>query len=125
MIRFTIIPSQGEDALAVLPTHTDHVALFLSDSGGLQEEVTAPSIGKSIIVLRISTGRREAGCVRVMGFEKGAIWMEMEAHAGKRRPGPPHRAARPLEDDGAGARPREGGEQDRPDEVLRATVTLL
>ncbi len=65
----------------------------LSDSGGLQEEVTAPSIGKYIIVLRTSTERPEAveaGHARVMGFEKEAIWEEMEARAGKGRPSREH-----------------------------------
>jgi hypothetical protein len=35
----------------------DRSVFVLSDSGGLQEEVTAPGIGKSIIVLRTSTER--------------------------------------------------------------------
>jgi len=68
-------------------------SLVLSDSGGLQEEVTAPSIGKFIIVLRTSTERPEAveaGYARVMGFEKEAIWREMEARAGRGRPSEGH-----------------------------------
>ena len=68
-------------------------SLVLSDSGGLQEEVTAPSIGKFIIVLRTSTERPEAveaGYARVMGFEKEAILKEMEERAGKGRPSEEH-----------------------------------
>jgi UDP-N-acetylglucosamine 2-epimerase (non-hydrolysing) len=77
------------DMLALLKS----CSLVLSDSGGLQEEVTAPSIGKFIIVLRTSTERSEAvdaGYARVMGFDKEAIWAEMEARAGKGRPSQEH-----------------------------------
>jgi len=65
-------------------------SLVLSDSGGLQEEVTAPSIGKSIIVLRTSTEAVGAGYAKVMGFDKEAICAEMEARAGKGRPSQEH-----------------------------------
>ena len=68
----------------------DARSLVLSDSGGLQEEVTAPSIGKFCVVLRTSTEAVEAGHARVMGFEKGAICAEMEARAGKGRPSQEH-----------------------------------
>ena len=64
-----------------------------SDSGGLQEEVTAPSIGKFIIVLRTSTERPEAvdaGYAKVMGFDTEAICAEIEARAGKGRPSQEH-----------------------------------
>ncbi len=53
----------------------------------------APSIGKFCTVLRTSTERPEAveaGHARVMGFEKEAIWEEMEARAGKGRPSRKH-----------------------------------
>jgi UDP-N-acetylglucosamine 2-epimerase (non-hydrolysing) len=63
--------------------------LILSDSGGLQEEVTAPSLGKFIIVLRTSTERPEAveaGYAKVMGFEVDAILDEMQCRIGKSRP---------------------------------------
>jgi len=65
----------------------------LSGSGGLQGEVTAPSIGRAIFVLRTSTERPEAveaGYARAMGFEKEAIWREMEARAGRGAPSREH-----------------------------------
>ena len=65
-------------------------SLVLSDSGGLQEEVTAPSIGKSIIVLRTSPEAVDAGCARAMGFDATAIHEEMLHRAGKGRPSQEH-----------------------------------
>lgn len=50
--------------------------LILTDSGGLQEEATAPTIRKPVIVLRLSTERPEAveaGFARVVGTEKDSI----------------------------------------------------
>lgn len=68
-------------------------SLVLSDSGGLQEEVTAPSIGKFILVLRTSTERPEAvdaGYAKVMGFDKEAIFKDMERSLDKGRPSQKH-----------------------------------
>lgn len=50
--------------------------LILTDSGGLQEEATAPQIRKPVIVLRLSTERPEAveaGFAKVVGVEKEKI----------------------------------------------------
>lgn len=50
--------------------------LMLTDSGGLQEEATAPPIRKPVLVIRLSTERPEAvkaGFVRVAGVEKRKI----------------------------------------------------
>jgi UDP-N-acetylglucosamine 2-epimerase (non-hydrolysing) len=47
-------------------------AFVLTDSGGIQEEVTAPSINKKVFVLRISTERPEAvetGYATVVGVD--------------------------------------------------------
>jgi UDP-N-acetylglucosamine 2-epimerase (non-hydrolysing) len=47
--------------------------LILTDSGGIQEEATAPSIRKPVLVLRLSTERPEAveaGFARVVGTDK-------------------------------------------------------
>ena len=83
-----LLPAVGYfDMLALLGS----CSLVLSDSGGLREEVTAPGIGKSCIVLRTSTEHPEAievGHARVMGFE--AICAEIEARAGKGRPSQEH-----------------------------------
>jgi len=55
--------------------------LILTDSGGLQEEATAPAIRKRILVTRISTERPEAveaGFAKVVGVEKENILAEMK-----------------------------------------------
>jgi UDP-N-acetylglucosamine 2-epimerase (non-hydrolysing) len=53
-----------------------HCELILTDSGGIQEEATAPGIRKRVLVLRESTERPEAvraGFVRVVGCKKKEI----------------------------------------------------
>jgi len=50
--------------------------VLLTDSGGLQEEATAPPIKKRVLVMRISTERPEAveaGFARVVGTKKASI----------------------------------------------------
>jgi UDP-N-acetylglucosamine 2-epimerase (non-hydrolysing) len=44
--------------------------LIITDSGGIQEEATAPSIRKPVLVIRLSTERQEAveaGYAKVVG----------------------------------------------------------
>ncbi|MEM2937099.1 MAG: UDP-N-acetylglucosamine 2-epimerase (non-hydrolyzing) [Candidatus Bathyarchaeia archaeon] len=55
--------------------------LILTDSGGIQEEATAPQIRKPVLVLRLSTERPEAveaGFAKVVGTEKKNILDAME-----------------------------------------------
>ena len=50
--------------------------IILTDSGGIQEEATAPCIRKPVLVLRFSTERPEAvetGFVKVVGVSKNNI----------------------------------------------------
>ena len=50
--------------------------LLITDSGGIQEEATAPSIRKPVLVIRLSTERQEAveaGFARVVGTDKNGI----------------------------------------------------
>ena len=50
--------------------------LIITDSGGIQEEATAPSIRKPVLVIRLSTERPEAveaGFAKVVGTEKHKI----------------------------------------------------
>lgn len=50
--------------------------LIMTDSGGIQEEATAPPIRKFVLILRISTERPEAveaGFAKVVGVEKEGI----------------------------------------------------
>jgi UDP-N-acetylglucosamine 2-epimerase (non-hydrolysing) len=54
----------------------------LTDSGGLQEEATAPAIKKPVILLRLSTERPEgvdAGFTRVAGVTKEGVLSAIEA----------------------------------------------
>jgi UDP-N-acetylglucosamine 2-epimerase (non-hydrolysing) len=55
--------------------------LIITDSGGIQEEATAPPIRKPILVTRLSTERPEAveaGFARVVGVEKKSIMKGIE-----------------------------------------------
>jgi len=61
--------------------------MIVTDSGGLQEEATAPSIRKPVLVIRLSTERPEAveaGFVKVVGVEKQSILVAVE-HILKRK----------------------------------------
>jgi UDP-N-acetylglucosamine 2-epimerase (non-hydrolysing) len=55
--------------------------LLITDSGGIQEEATAPSIRKPVLVIRLSTERQEAveaGFARVVGTDKKRILAELK-----------------------------------------------
>jgi UDP-N-acetylglucosamine 2-epimerase (non-hydrolysing) len=55
--------------------------MILTDSGGIQEEATAPCLRKLVLILRLSTERPEAvktGFARVVGVEKQKILEEMK-----------------------------------------------
>jgi UDP-N-acetylglucosamine 2-epimerase (non-hydrolysing) len=55
--------------------------LIITDSGGIQEEATAPPIRKPVLVIRLSTERPEAveaGFARVVGVDKNKILTAME-----------------------------------------------
>ena len=50
--------------------------LIITDSGGIQEEATAPRIRKHVLVMRLSTERPEAveaGFAKVVGTDKNKI----------------------------------------------------
>jgi UDP-N-acetylglucosamine 2-epimerase (non-hydrolysing) len=50
--------------------------LIITDSGGIQEEATAPQIRKPVLVTRLSTERPEAvetGFAKIVGTEKTTI----------------------------------------------------
>lgn len=60
-----------------------HSKFLLTDSGGIQEEATAPSINKRVFVLRLSTERPEAvtsGHSTVVGTEPEAVLKEINAY---------------------------------------------
>jgi len=55
--------------------------MIITDSGGLQEEATAPPMRKPVLVSRLSTERPEAveaGFAKVVGVEKETVTKAME-----------------------------------------------
>jgi len=73
-----LLPPQGYFDFLVLMKNCD---LMLTDSGGLQEEATAPPLRKPVLVIRLSTERPEAveaGFARVVGVENNGILRAME-----------------------------------------------
>ncbi len=73
-----ILPPQGYlDFLVLLK----NCKLLITDSGGIQEEATAPNIRKPVIVMRLSTERIEAveaGFAKVVGTDKKDILVAIE-----------------------------------------------
>lgn len=62
--------------------------MIVTDSGGIQEEATAPSIRKPVLVTRLSTERPEAvkaGFAEVVGLKKESILSAMERTLEHRR----------------------------------------
>jgi len=61
--------------------------MIVTDSGGIQEEATAPCMRKAVLVIRLSTERPEAvesGFAEVVGIEKQKILKAMERTLKKR-----------------------------------------
>ncbi len=61
---------------------------IITDSGGIQEEATAPSIRKPVLVIRLSTERPEAvetGFAKVVGTKKHEILAAIETALTKRK----------------------------------------
>jgi len=72
-----ILPPQGYLDFLTLMRHCE---MIVTDSGGIQEEATAPSIRKPVLVIRPSTERPEAvnaGFAQVVGVEKQSILKAM------------------------------------------------
>jgi UDP-N-acetylglucosamine 2-epimerase (non-hydrolysing) len=68
-----ILPPLGYLDFLVLMKHCE---MIVTDSGGIQEEATAPAIRKPVLVIRLSTERPEAvqaGFAKVVGVEKEKI----------------------------------------------------
>lgn len=62
--------------------------IIITDSGGIQEEATAPCIRKPVLVIRLSTERPEAvkeGFAKVVGTEKQKILKSVKETLEKRR----------------------------------------
>jgi len=78
------LPPLGYFDLLVLMKNCE---MILTDSGGLQEETTAPPIRKPVLVIRLSTERPEAveaGFAKVVGVQKKNMLTAMESTLNKR-----------------------------------------
>ncbi|MGF3521720.1 MAG: non-hydrolyzing UDP-N-acetylglucosamine 2-epimerase [Candidatus Bathyarchaeia archaeon] len=68
-----VLPPLGYLDFLVLMKHCE---LVVTDSGGIQEEATAPEIRKPVLVIRLSTERQEAveaGFAKIVGTQKREI----------------------------------------------------
>jgi len=73
-----LLPPAGYFDFLVLMKNCE---MLLTDSGGIQEEATAPPIRKPVLVIRLSTERPEAvdaGFAKVVGVEKDGVLVAME-----------------------------------------------
>ncbi len=62
--------------------------VIITDSGGIQEEATAPCLRKPVVVIRLSTERPEAveaGFAKVVGTEKREILAAIETAVANRK----------------------------------------
>ena len=60
--------------------------MIITNSGGIQEEATAPPLKKPVLVTRLSTERPEAvksGFAKVVGVKKKNVQNILSAHATK------------------------------------------
>ena len=77
MKNVLILPPLGYLDFLVL---VKNCSLIITDSGGIQEEATAPSIRKRVLVIRLSTERQEAveaGFAKIVGTDKNNILAAM------------------------------------------------
>jgi len=73
-----ILPPLGYLDFLVLMSKCE---MIITDSGGIQEEATAPNIRKQVLVIRLSTERPEAvnaGFAKVVGIQKEKILAALE-----------------------------------------------
>ena len=73
MKNVLILPPLGYLDFLVL---MKNCSLIITDSGGIQEEATAPGIRKRVLVIRLSTERQEAveaGFAKIVGTDKNKI----------------------------------------------------
>ncbi len=81
-----------------------HCALIMTDSGGIQEEATAPSLRKRVLVMRLSTERPEAveaGFATLVGTKSSKI---LRAAKSLSEEGSPNDLASPFGDGRSGFR---------------------
>jgi UDP-N-acetylglucosamine 2-epimerase (non-hydrolysing) len=79
MKNVLILPPLGYLDFLVL---MKNCSLIITDSGGIQEEATAPEIRKRVLVVRLSTERQEAveaGFAKIVGTDKNNILATLKA----------------------------------------------
>lgn len=79
-----LLNPQGYFDFLVLMKNCD---MIITDSGGIQEEATAPPIRKPVLVIRLSTERPEAveaGFSKIIGVQKQDILSAMEQELGRK-----------------------------------------
>lgn len=79
MKNVLILPPLGYLDFLVL---MKNCSLIITDSGGIQEEATAPGIRKRVLVIRLSTERQEAveaGFAKIVGTDKNNILAAIHA----------------------------------------------
>lgn len=77
MVNVLVLPPLGYLDFLILMLKC---RLIITDSGGIQEEATAPSISKQVLVIRFSTERQEAveaGFAKIVGTDKNNILSEL------------------------------------------------
>lgn len=80
-----VLPPAGYLDFLVLMKRSE---LIITDSGGIQEEATAPLIRRPVLVIRLSTERPEAvetGFAKVVGTEKHEILAAIETAIARRK----------------------------------------
>ena len=81
--KVLILPPVGYLDFLVL---MKNASLIITDSGGIQEEATAPGIRKRVLVIRLSTERQEAveaGFAKIVGTDKNKILAAIHELIGK------------------------------------------
>jgi UDP-N-acetylglucosamine 2-epimerase (non-hydrolysing) len=83
MEHLLILPPLGYLDFLILMKNS---SLIITDSGGIQEEATAPALRKHVLVMRLSTERQEAvdaGFAKMVGTDKNKILAGMHEALGK------------------------------------------
>jgi UDP-N-acetylglucosamine 2-epimerase (non-hydrolysing) len=83
MEHVLILPPLGYLDFLVLMKNS---SIIITDSGGIQEEATAPELRKHVLILRLSTERQEAvdaGFAKIVGTDKNKILAAINEEMGK------------------------------------------
>jgi UDP-N-acetylglucosamine 2-epimerase (non-hydrolysing) len=84
-VNLQILPPLGYLDFLILMRNSEFI---ITDSGGIQEEATAPGIKKHVLVIRLSTERPEAveaGFAEVVGTHKDKVLKALETATAERK----------------------------------------